>query len=87
MLQVKKVMEHVYEKILSTNDGKVFRNKKILMVFEDITVGSIPLNQIHTKMEMYCNDQRLEPDMDLRTVKHLYWKQSGELLLHYKPVK
>lgn len=73
MLQVKKVMEHVYEKILSTND--------------DITVGSIPLNQIHTKMEMYCNDQRLEPDMDLRTVKHLYWKQSGELLLHYKPVK
>uniref|UniRef100_A0A8R1I5A5 Uncharacterized protein n=1 Tax=Caenorhabditis japonica TaxID=281687 RepID=A0A8R1I5A5_CAEJA len=70
MLQVKKVMEHVYEKILNTNE-----------------VSTIPLNQIHTKMEMYCNDQKLDPDMDLRTVKHFIWKQGGELLLNYKSIK
>lgn len=70
MLQVKKVMEHVYEKVLGNGDG-----------------SSVPLNLIHTKIEMYCNDQKLEPETDLRTVKHFYWKQSGELLLYYKPIK
>ncbi|CAI2347528.1 unnamed protein product [Caenorhabditis sp. 36 PRJEB53466] len=70
MLQVKKVMEHVYEKILNAAEP-----------------STVPLNQIHTKMEMYCMDQKLEPDMDLRSVKHFIWKQGGELLLHYKPVK
>uniref|UniRef100_A0A1I7T2C9 Anaphase-promoting complex subunit 1 n=1 Tax=Caenorhabditis tropicalis TaxID=1561998 RepID=A0A1I7T2C9_9PELO len=69
MLQVKKVMEHVYEKVLSNSDG------------------GIPLDQIHTKIEMYCNDTKLEPEMDLRTVKHFFWKQSGELLLLYRPIK
>lgn len=70
MLQVKKVMEHVYDKVLSNSDA-----------------SSIPINQIHTKIEMYCNEQKLEPEMDLRTVKHFFWKQSGELLLYYKPIK
>ncbi|KAF1761818.1 hypothetical protein GCK72_010075 [Caenorhabditis remanei] len=70
MLQVKKVMEHVYDKVLSNSDA-----------------SSIPISQIHTKIEMYCNEQKLEPEMDLRTVKHFFWKQSGELLLYYKPIK
>nr|A8XSW2.3 RecName: Full=WD repeat-containing protein 48 homolog [Caenorhabditis briggsae] len=70
MLLVKKVMEHVYEKVLGNVDA-----------------NTVPLNQIHTKIEMYCNDQKLEPETDLRTVKHFYWKQSGELLLYYRPVK
>lgn len=69
MLQVKKVMEHVYEKVLNNPDGV------------------IPLNQIHTRIELFCNDQRLEPEMDLRTVKHFFWKQSGELLLLYRPIR
>ncbi|PIC37899.1 hypothetical protein B9Z55_010087 [Caenorhabditis nigoni] len=69
MLLVRKVMEHVYEKVLGNADA-----------------SSVPLSEIHNKIEMYCNDQKLEPETDLRTVKHFYWKQSGELLLYYRPV-
>ncbi|CAB3401737.1 unnamed protein product [Caenorhabditis bovis] len=82
MLQVRKVMEHVYEKILNVNEGATLEQTHISSV-----VPSVPLNLIHTKLEMYCNDQKLDPDMDLRTVKHFIWKQGGELLLHYKPLK
>lgn len=31
--------------------------------------------------------QLLDPTMDLRTVKHYLWKNSGEIVLHYKILK
>ncbi|VDM52743.1 unnamed protein product [Angiostrongylus costaricensis] len=77
MLQVRKVMEHVYEKIL--NNPEMTMNEMPISV-------QIPTN-IEQKMELYCNEQKLDPDMDLRSVKHFVWKQGGDLLLYYKPLK
>ncbi|XP_066597028.1 WD repeat-containing protein 48 isoform X2 [Prorops nasuta] len=39
------------------------------------------------KVELLCNDQVLDPSMDLRTVRHFIWKSSADLTLHYRPVK
>ena len=30
--------------------------------------------------------QLLDPNMDLRTVKHFIWKQGGDLILHYRTI-
>ncbi|KAI6197098.1 WD repeat-containing protein 48-like protein [Aphelenchoides besseyi] len=98
MLQVRKVMEHVYEKILTpaelseveansanhaanagTSNGQQPTNSQFF-------APAIPLN-IEDKIELFCNDQKLEPDMDLRTVKHFIWKQSADLLIQYKLIR
>lgn len=39
------------------------------------------------KVELYCNDQKLDDNLDLRTVKHFIWKSGGDLILHYMPIK
>uniref|UniRef100_A0A915DLP0 WD repeat-containing protein 48 homolog n=1 Tax=Ditylenchus dipsaci TaxID=166011 RepID=A0A915DLP0_9BILA len=59
MLMVRKVMEHVYEKILypETNDN---------MDATNVVSTQIPTN-IDEKIELFCNDQKLDPEMDLRT--------------------
>lgn len=77
MLQVRKVMEHVYEKILNSSETATGETPMPVQ---------IPTN-IEQKMELYCNEQKLDPDMDLRSVKHFVWKQGGDLLLYYKPLK
>ncbi|XP_062585937.1 WD repeat-containing protein 48-like [Saccostrea cucullata] len=81
MIQVKKVIEHVYERILGqgtenghqTNEGGDHEK-------EHHDVSSIAAE----KVELLCNDQTLDANMDLRTVKHFIWKQSGDLTLHYR---
>jgi len=80
MLQVRKVMEHVYEKILNPLESS--ENGVPQRVFPPPLTGNI-----EEKVELYCNDQKLEPDMDLRTVKHFIWKQGGDLLIQYKPIR
>uniref|UniRef100_A0A6I8RD51 WD repeat-containing protein 48 n=1 Tax=Xenopus tropicalis TaxID=8364 RepID=A0A6I8RD51_XENTR len=84
MLQVRKVMEHVYEKIInvdtesqttsSSNNEKPGEQEKE----EDIAVLA------EEKIELLCQDQILDPNMDLRTVKHFIWKSGGDLTLHYR---
>ncbi|CAD5217869.1 unnamed protein product [Bursaphelenchus xylophilus] len=91
MLQIRKVMEHVYEKILSPQDQNSEPNDSAHSSNSNHDKSGyfttpIPKN-IEDKVELYCNDQKLEPDMDLRTVKHFIWKQSADLLIHYKPIK
>ncbi|XP_057347987.1 WD repeat-containing protein 48 isoform X4 [Manis pentadactyla] len=84
MLQVRKVMEHVYEKIInldnesqttssSSNEKPGEQEKE-----EDIAVLA------EEKIELLCQDQVLDPNMDLRTVKHFIWKSGGDLTLHYR---
>ncbi|CAB3988019.1 Hypothetical predicted protein [Paramuricea clavata] len=86
MIQIKKVIEHVYEKFFgseSSGTNSTPGNER-----EPSTVESEDISQIaHSKIELYCNDQLLEPSMDLRTVKHYLWKNSGEIVLHYKLLK
>uniref|UniRef100_A0A8C5Q0P3 WD repeat-containing protein 48 n=1 Tax=Leptobrachium leishanense TaxID=445787 RepID=A0A8C5Q0P3_9ANUR len=84
MLQVRKVMEHVYEKIInvdtesqttsSSNNEKPGEQEKE----EDIAVLA------EEKIELLCQDQILDPNMDLRTVKHFIFKSGGDLTLHYR---
>uniref|UniRef100_A0A672STL1 WD repeat-containing protein 48 n=1 Tax=Sinocyclocheilus grahami TaxID=75366 RepID=A0A672STL1_SINGR len=84
MLQVRKVMEHVYEKIInldtesqttssSVNDKPGEQEKE-----EDVAVIA------EEKIELLCLDQVLDPNIDLRTVKHFIWKSGGDLTLHYR---
>uniref|UniRef100_A0A673KYW3 WD repeat-containing protein 48 n=1 Tax=Sinocyclocheilus rhinocerous TaxID=307959 RepID=A0A673KYW3_9TELE len=84
MLQVRKVMEHVYEKIInldtesqttssSANDKPGEQEKE-----EDVAVMA------EEKIELMCLDQLLDPNMDLRTVKHFIWKSGGDLTVHYR---
>lgn len=90
MLQMRKVIEHVCEKM-------------IVNILEEN--GNIPINQDQAenarssnstgeqnaypidKVELYCNDQKLDEFLDLRTVKHYIWKSGGDLVLHYMPIK
>uniref|UniRef100_A0AAY5KIU5 WD repeat-containing protein 48 n=1 Tax=Esox lucius TaxID=8010 RepID=A0AAY5KIU5_ESOLU len=86
MLQVRKVMEHVYEKIINldtesqttasssaANDkpGEMEKDEDMALMAEE-------------KIELMCQDQVLDPNMDLRTVKHFIWKSGGDLTLHYR---
>lgn len=36
------------------------------------------------RLELYCNDVMIDPNLDLRTVRHFIWKQSADLTFHYK---
>lgn len=105
MLQVRKVIEHVYEKMMGSETGSSSAN------------ASAPSSDQHTshnsnnaggnsgsgrtgdrdsdggtsiaeeKVELLCQDQVLDPNMDLRTVRHFIWKSGGDLILHYRPLK
>jgi WD repeat-containing protein 48 len=87
MLLVRKVMEHVFEKILYPSpDGGEACNGAGPPLQQPSMPAPIPAN-IEEKVELFCNDQKLDPEMDLRTVKHFIWKQGGDLILHYRPVK
>uniref|UniRef100_A0A1B6DBC4 WD repeat-containing protein 48 homolog n=1 Tax=Clastoptera arizonana TaxID=38151 RepID=A0A1B6DBC4_9HEMI len=83
-IQMHKVAEHVYEKILGSDMSSITvstspgteRN-------EDQDNGSL----IEDKVELLCNDQVLDSNMDLRTVRQFIWKSSGDLMIHFKPLK
>jgi len=36
------------------------------------------------KVELLCNDQVLNTEWNLRTVKHVIWKSGADLILHYR---
>uniref|UniRef100_A0A9J7YVN5 WD repeat-containing protein 48 n=1 Tax=Cyprinus carpio carpio TaxID=630221 RepID=A0A9J7YVN5_CYPCA len=83
MLQVRKVMEHVYEKIINLDSesqtGAASAEKPSEQKEEeDMAVLA------EEKIELLCQDQVLDPNMDLRTVKHFIWKSGGDLTLHYR---
>ncbi|XP_015116192.1 WD repeat-containing protein 48 [Diachasma alloeum] len=94
-IQVRKVVEHVYDKVLGagSDSGSVAGGGNT------VSGGSPAGDRANTdsnadnsslaeeKVELLCNDQVLDPSMDLRTVKHFIWKNSADLTLYYRPVK
>ncbi|KAL7056421.1 hypothetical protein AAHC03_020796 [Spirometra sp. Aus1] len=38
-------------------------------------------------IQIWCGDHLLDPEMNLRTVRHFYWKQPGDLVLTYTILK
>lgn len=92
MLQVRKVIEHVYEKIMgagsdagsqtaSQSGGSGGQEKAEPEKDEERT------SIAEEKVELLCQDQVLDPNMDLRTVRHFIWKSSNDLVLHYRAIK
>ncbi|KYM99820.1 PREDICTED: WD repeat-containing protein 48 [Cyphomyrmex costatus] len=96
-IQVRKVAEHIYDKVLGTgsDSGSVAGGT----VSTTVSSGSPAGDRTNTdsnadnsslaeeKVELLCNDQILDPSMDLRTVRHFIWKTSADLTLHYRPIK
>ncbi|KAL1775327.1 WD repeat-containing protein 48 isoform X2 [Sigmodon hispidus] len=82
MLQARKVMEHVYEKIINLdNESQTTSsstNEKPEQKEEDFALLA------EEKIELLCQDQVLDPNVDLRTVKHFIWKSGGGLTFHYR---
>jgi WD repeat-containing protein 48 len=100
MLQVRKVIEHVYEKMMGSPSETGSQNAPSSAGHErsssdernnsrnngsdkDEERSSIA----EEKVELMCQDQLLDSNMDLRTVKHFIWKSGGDLVLHYRPIK
>ena len=82
MIHVKKVMEHVYEKIVMADNGSSSSNNdKPPMAPEELS------ELAENKIEIHCNDMLLDPKMDLRTIRYFIWKSSSDLVLQYKVLK
>ncbi|RWS08592.1 WD repeat-containing protein 48-like protein [Dinothrombium tinctorium] len=94
MLQVRKVIEHVYEKMMGANseaDSQTASTSANQDKNSDASgSGNTEKDEdkscyAEDKVELYCQDQLLDPNMDLRTVRHFIWKSGGDLVLHYNP--
>jgi WD repeat-containing protein 48 len=78
-IQVRKVAEHVYDKVLGANSdsGSVGGGNTVSSgspagdrANNDSNIDNLSL--IDEKVELLCNDQVLDPLMDLRTVSKFY---------------
>ncbi|KAL4709572.1 hypothetical protein ACJJTC_007303 [Scirpophaga incertulas] len=76
-IQCRKVAEHVVEKIVGGGDANGAGAKPA----EDTT------DSPEERVELLCCDQVLDPNMDLRTVRHFIWKSNVEFTLHYRVLK
>ncbi|CAH8585923.1 unnamed protein product [Schistosoma mattheei] len=52
-----------------------------------IATASSNIPQPENIIEIWCGDQCLDPNMNLRSARHFYWKQSGDLVLSYLVTK
>ncbi|CAH1799827.1 unnamed protein product [Owenia fusiformis] len=89
MLQVRKVIEHVYEKVIgqgSETGSQTATGNSTATEKSETDKDDDQHSIAEEKVELLCNDQVLDPNMDLRTVKHFIWKQGGDLTLHYRPL-
>ncbi|XP_052764108.1 WD repeat-containing protein 48-like [Mya arenaria] len=87
MIQVRKVIEHVYEKVLGQGSDTGSQGPGNGASGDRHDEGEDISAIAEEKVELLCNEQVLNPNMDLRTVKHFIWKQGGDLTLHYRPLK
>ena len=105
VLQVKKLKEHVYVKILNMSQSSQIQNdtnnntnnfgngptsnsisqqKSNSLMSSEKTANQI-LEIANKTIELICSDQILsDPDMNLRTIKHLIWKGNGDVLILYR---
>jgi len=93
MLTIAKVIEHISTRILcySNSSGAVDENQSSSVygsISEKSDVSETSFQKDKTdfsdkKIEVYCNDQLLNPAWNLRTVKHLVWKNTSDLVFYY----
>ncbi|XP_028967296.1 WD repeat-containing protein 48 [Galendromus occidentalis] len=96
MLQVKKVIEHVHEKVIGQNSQEggtataastAAATTAASTAASNVGASSMPAAASQGQVELLCHDQVLDPNMDLRTVKHFMWKSAGDLVLHFRSTK
>ncbi|XP_075165935.1 WD repeat-containing protein 48 homolog [Haematobia irritans] len=82
-IQCRKVCEHVLEKVLGAETTPSGGNASSSSQNSDAnSEGSqVPPED---RIELWCNDVVVDPNMDLRTVRHFIWKQSTDLTFQYK---
>lgn len=95
-LQIRKVIEHVYEKVMCGGGGSDAGSSAGSPTGDREHRGSgsggagggaeDSSSMAEDRVELLCNDQVLDPNLDLRTVKHFIWKSSSDLVLNYKPL-
>ncbi|CAB3360713.1 Hypothetical predicted protein [Cloeon dipterum] len=92
-IQIRKVAEHVLEKVLNAEVPASGAASAAQNGPNSSDLGaaaashSDPSTPPEARVELLCNDQLLDPNMDLRTVKYYIWKSSSDLVLHYRPLK
>ncbi|XP_065158340.1 WD repeat-containing protein 48 homolog [Atheta coriaria] len=76
-IQCRKVAEHIIEKFLGEGSAGSPGGD---------TEPPVPVTNGTTvdQIELTCNDQVLDPSMDLRTVKQFIWKANTDLTLYFK---
>jgi WD repeat-containing protein 48 len=83
------VIEHVYEKVMNggseagSGAGTPTGERGGHGGAEGEEGSSVAEGQV----ELLCNDSVLDPNSDLRTVKHFIWKSGSDLVLHYRPLQ
>ncbi|XP_039286276.1 WD repeat-containing protein 48 [Nilaparvata lugens] len=83
-IQMNKVAEHVFEKVLGAESGTVaVSSSPGAEQTDDQETNSLA----EDKVELLCSDEVLDSNMDLRTVKYFIWKSPTDLTLHFRPLK
>ncbi|KAK8721181.1 hypothetical protein OTU49_012890 [Cherax quadricarinatus] len=85
-IQIRKVQEHVYEKVLGVGSdaGSTTNNNNDRGSDDKAETASIA----EERVQLLCNDKVLDPNMDLRTVQHFIWGNiTQDLVLFYRPIK
>ncbi|KAF5300814.1 hypothetical protein FQR65_LT19310 [Abscondita terminalis] len=77
-IQCRKVAEHILDKLLGEGNAGSPGGTG------DIDSATPANGMTADQIELLCNDQVLDPSMDLRTVKYFIWKMSSDLTLYYK---
>ncbi|XP_037947170.1 WD repeat-containing protein 48 homolog isoform X2 [Teleopsis dalmanni] len=81
-IQCRKVCEHVLEKVIGCESTPSGGNSSQNSQSDANSEGSqVPAED---RIELWCNDVVVDPNMDLRTVRHFIWKQSTDLTFQYK---
>ncbi|CAH2058039.1 unnamed protein product, partial [Iphiclides podalirius] len=82
-IQCRKVAEHVVEKIVGGGDVNGANASGGKQSTNEDSGNDAP----EERVELLCCDQVLDPNMDLRTVRHFIWKSNVEFTLHYRVLK
>merc|ERR1712029_1279400 len=87
-LQIRKVIEHVYEKVMmcGSNNSDSGSNAGSPTGGGGAQAEPDSASIAEERVELLCNDQVLDANLDLRTVKWLIWKSGSDLVLTYKPL-
>ncbi|XP_053962299.1 WD repeat-containing protein 48 homolog isoform X1 [Anastrepha ludens] len=85
-IQCRKVCEHVLEKVLGaettpSGGGNASNSSQNSQSDANSEGSQVPAED---RIELWCNDVVVDPNMDLRTVRHFIWKQSTDLTFQYK---